>query len=156
MIAACLADPASALPRTLDGEGPAATLNALATAGFGARTGLICFGALRMILAAATPATGHSREQTMMAASGNNAALACCCELAGFAGAVVAAWAPCVMPPAPTAAIMAATAIDDRMSIPMRPSPRAPRQPRPSFPISLTWPPHPLAQQDGFGVPISA
>ncbi|MEA2182619.1 MAG: hypothetical protein QOF69_1804, partial [Solirubrobacteraceae bacterium] len=49
----------SALSRTLAGADPAADVNALEAAGVGAGIGLICFGSLRMIRTAASPATGH-------------------------------------------------------------------------------------------------
>lgn len=67
----------SALPKTLPDEDPAAALNACAAAGLGAGSRLICFGVLGMILAAATPAAGHRRVQSITAAStGKTAALA--------------------------------------------------------------------------------
>lgn len=100
--------PASALPRAVPGDDPAALLNALAAAGLGARVGLICLGALRMIRAAATPAAGHSRVQTTIAASGTKAALASSCDRCDFV-CVGDAACVCSVPPAQTA-IATATA----------------------------------------------
>jgi hypothetical protein len=105
--------PAIASPRALDAEDPAAEVNARAAAGLGARTVLICFGVLRRIFAAATPAAGHRRVHTMIAASGTTAALACICELCALPGAVEVARAVSIVPVAPIA-ITIASAITNR------------------------------------------